>query len=57
MATTNVKEDNEMGTKYKGYEIIKTYRHGYNYYKIVGEKELYSRLKDAKLIIDMREAK
>lgn len=46
-----------MGTKYKGYEIIKTYRHGYNYYKIVGEKELYSRLKDAKLIIDKREAK
>lgn len=46
-----------MITKYKGYEIIKTYKYGYCYYKIVGEKELYSRLKDAKATIDEREAK
>ena len=38
-----------MGTKYKGYEIVKTYRHG--------EKQLYSRLKDAKAEIDSRERK
>lgn len=43
-----------MGTKYKGYEIIKTYKHGYNYYRIVGEPALYSRLKDAKANIDNR---
>lgn len=43
-----------MGTKYKGYEIIKTYAHGYNYYKISGEKRLYSRMKDAKAEIDSR---
>ncbi len=43
-----------MGTKYKGYEIIKTYKHGYNYYKIKGESQLYSRLKDAKTTIDSR---
>ena len=46
-----------MGTKYKGYDIVKTYRHGYNYYKISGEKQLYSRLKDAKAEIDSRERK
>ena len=45
-----------MTTKYKGYEIIKTYKHGYNYYRILGEKELYSRLKDEKLEIDRRTA-
>lgn len=44
-----------MGTNYKGYTITKTYRHGYNYYKISGEKKLYSRLKDAKAEIDSRE--
>lgn len=44
-----------MSTKYKGFEIIKTYKHGYNYYRIVGEKALYSRLKDAKYEIDKRE--
>ena len=43
-----------MTTKYKGYEIIKTYRHGYNYYRILGEDRLYSRLKDAKTAIDNR---
>lgn len=43
-----------MGTNYKGYIIIKTYRHGYNYYKIQGEDRLYSRLKDAKANIDSR---
>ena len=43
-----------MGTKYKGYEIIKTYKHGYSYYRIAGEQALYSRLKDAKLEIDRR---
>ena len=41
-------------TYYKGFTIIKTYRHGYNYYKIDGEKDLYSYLKDAKRIIDLR---
>lgn len=41
-----------MTTKYKGYEIIKTYRHGYSYYRIIGQDALYSRLKDAKLTID-----
>ncbi|MCD7891628.1 MAG: hypothetical protein LUG26_07785 [Ruminococcus sp.] len=44
-----------MGTKYKGYEIIKTFRFGYSYYKISGENRLYSRLKDAKAEIDSRE--
>ena len=44
-----------MGTTYKGYEIIKTYKHGYSYYKISGESKLYSRLKDAKADIDSRE--
>ena len=44
-------------TTYKGYKIIKTYKYGYIYYKIVGEKELYPRLKDAKATIDAREAK
>jgi len=44
----------DMWTDYKGYRIIKTYRHGYNYYKIVGESTLYSRLKDAKAAIDNR---
>ncbi len=43
-----------MGTKYKGYEIIKTYRHGYSYYKISGESQLYSLMKDAKAVIDKR---
>ena len=43
-----------MWTDYRGYRIIKTYRHGYNYYKIVGENTLYSRLKDAKAAIDNR---
>lgn len=41
-------------TKYKGFEIIKTYAHGYNYYKIAGEKELYSTLKGAKFAVDAR---
>ncbi len=42
-------------TIYKGIKIIKTWKHGYNYYKIEGEKRLYSRLKDAKAEIDKRE--
>ena len=46
-----------MTSKSKGYEIIKTYKHGYSYYKIVGEKKLYSRLKDAKSTIYACEAK
>ncbi len=45
-----------MDTNYRGYKIIKTYIHGFNYYKIYGEKPLYSRLKDAKLEIDRRDA-
>lgn len=44
-----------MGTNYKGYTIVKTFKHGYYYYKIAGEKQLYSRLKDAKAIVDSRE--
>ena len=43
-----------MITTYKGYTIIKTFAHGYTYYKISGEKQLYSRLKDAKFEIDKR---
>ena len=43
-----------MGTVYKGFKIIKTFKHGYYYYKIEGEKDLYSYLKDAKRIIDLR---
>ena len=43
-----------MGTQYKGYEIIKTFRFGYTYYKIRGERDLYSRQKDAKAEIDRR---
>lgn len=45
-----------MGIKYKGFEIYKTFRFGYSYYKISGEKQLYSRLTDAKLAIDHRTA-
>lgn len=41
-----------MTYEYKGHRIFKTYRHGYNYYKIEGQKELFSRLKDAKATID-----
>lgn len=48
-------KEKEMGTAYKGYTIIKTYKHGYSYYKISGEKTLFSRLKDAKANIDSRE--
>lgn len=48
-------KEKEMGTAYKGYTIIKTYKHGYSYYKISGEKTLYSRLKDVKANIDSRE--
>ena len=44
-----------MGKTYKGYTIIKTYKHGFNYYKISGEKETFSRLKDLKAVIDRRE--
>ena len=43
-----------MGTNYKGFEIVKTYRHGYNYWKISGEKQLYSTMKAAKAEIDSR---
>ena len=45
-----------MKTNYKGFEIIKTFRHGYTYWKISGEKQLYSTMKAAKLEIDGREA-
>ena len=45
-----------MFTKYKGYTILKTFKHGYNYYRIVDDHDgkLYSRLKDAKAVIDKR---
>lgn len=39
---------------YKGYRITKVFAYGYYYFKIVGEKQLYSRLKDAKAVIDKR---
>lgn len=42
---------------YKGFEIVKTYKHGYTYYKISGEAELFSYLKDAKMVIDGRLSK
>ena len=38
--------------QYKGKTISKTRRHGYVYYKIDGEKQLFSRESDAKLFID-----
>lgn len=41
-----------MGTNYKGYKIIKTYRHGYTYWKIDGEDTLYSTMKGAKIAIN-----
>lgn len=41
-------------TVYKGYTINKVFKHGYYYYKIAGEKQLYSRLKDVKAEIDKR---
>ena len=47
-----MKEKIKMTYEYKGYTIFKTYRHGYNYYKIKGKKELFSRLTDAKANID-----
>lgn len=37
---------------YKGYRIIKVYRHGYNYYKVEGFEKIYSYQRDAKLAID-----
>lgn len=46
-----------MGCKYKGYTIIKTFRHGYSYWKISGEKALYGTRKAAKAEIDAREAR
>lgn len=39
---------------YKNFEILKIFKHGYNYYKIVGEKDLYITLKAAKNEIDSR---
>ncbi len=47
------KEDTKM-TVYKGYTINKVFKYGYYYYRISGEKQLYSRLKDAKAEIDKR---
>lgn len=41
-------------TVYKGYTINKVFKYGYYYYKIAGEKQLYTRLKDAKAEIDKR---
>lgn len=43
-----------MKTNYKGFEIIKTYRHGYTYWKIAGENTLYSTMKGAKIAIDSK---
>lgn len=43
-----------MWHNYRGFRIEKVFRHGYNYYKIENEPELYGRLKDAKRIIDSR---
>ena len=43
-----------IGYKYKGYEIIKTFRFGYSYYKISGEKQLYTTRKEAIRVIDSR---
>ena len=37
---------------YKGFRIIKTYKHGYNYYKVEGFSKTYSYQRDAKLAID-----
>lgn len=44
-----------MGYEYKGYTIIKVYRHGYSYWKISGEKELFSTRKAAIAEINSRE--
>lgn len=41
-------------TVYKGYTINKVFKYRYYYYRISGEKQLYSRLKDAKAEIDKR---
>lgn len=38
--------------KYKGYTIRDTFRHGYKYYKIEGDKTLYTTIKAAKNAID-----
>lgn len=38
--------------KYKGYWIIKVFRHGYTYYKVQGFKDIYSYQRDAKMAID-----
>lgn len=46
-----------MGYKYKGHEIIKTRRFGYSYWKISGEKALYTTRKAAIAEIDSREAR
>jgi hypothetical protein len=43
-----------MGYEHKGYKIIKTWRHGYTYYKIEGEKDLYTTRKAAIAEIDRR---
>ena len=37
---------------YKGYEIGKTFKHGYVYWKVSGDKTLFSTLRDAKRYID-----
>ena len=41
-----------MWTTYKGIKIITTSRHGYKYYRVEGQKQLHSYLKDAKLAVD-----
>ena len=41
--------------KYKGFTIMKTFRYGYSYWKIVGNKQLFSTLKAAKFYIDEKE--
>lgn len=40
---------------YKGFEIIKTSRWGYTYWKVCGSKKLFSTLKAAKAAIDASE--
>lgn len=39
---------------YRGIKIIKTYAHGYTYWRIEGEKLLYTTAEAAKVEIDNR---
>lgn len=43
-----------MWNEYKGIKIYKTFRHGYSYYRIEGQKDLFTTLKAAKAEIDRR---